>query len=308
VLETRNRAQKLYRRVFRRARICLQTVILRSPTQQNREVVQDLYRVVLRREADPMGLAEKTAALDKGERTIAALVGELIGSEEYVYRLGQVAGEIVVDGKFLNSVAQYDEIFHLLRAVLQAHFKAAYIVDCGARGRDRSNSYDLMKFFGWKGLLIEANPRLIPGIEREFAGLDYSIVECAVSDRTGNATLTLGINDDVSSIVPGQAAAWGETQGEVVVPMRRLPDILEEHHVPKIFGLLSLDIEGKDVAVLNDLIDNSDFRPQYIIIEASNNFTTKTLDDLPFSDRVKQAYIIVGQTLPNLILRFCEPR
>jgi FkbM family methyltransferase len=191
--------------------------------------------------------------------------------------------------------------------VLQAHFKAPLVVDCGARGKERSNSYDLMKFFGWKGLLIEANPRLIPEIEREFADLDHDLVQCAVSDRTGTATLTLGINDDVSSIVPGQAAAWGETKGEVVVPMRRLPDILEEYRAPKVFGLLSLDIEGQDIAVLNDLIDNSDFRPQYIIIEASNDFRTKSLNDLPFSERVKQAYVIVGQTFPNLILGCCDP-
>jgi len=273
-----------------------------KPSSQNRELVQDLYRAVLQREADPAGLAEKTAALDRGERTFAEVFNDIVHSEEYLGRLREPPRPSPADDKFLNSVAQYDEVFHLLRAVLQAHFTAAYVVDCGARGKERSNSYDLMKFFGWKGLLIEANPRLIPEIERDFADLDHDIVQCAVSDRTGTATLTLGINDDVSSIIPGQAATWGETKGEVVVPTRRLPEILEEHRAPRAFGLLSLDIEGQDIAVLNDLIDNSDFRPQYIIIEASNDFQTKSLNDLPFSEKVKQAYVIVGQTTPNLIL------
>jgi FkbM family methyltransferase len=306
VLQNRNRLQRLCRWAFEKSGLGGDRAIYGPSTQQNLEMVHDLYRVILQRQADPVGLAEKTAALDSGERTVAALVEEMVHSAEYLSRFDQVAGQSSGDYKLLNSVAQYDELFHLLRAVLQAHFAEAYVVDCGARGRDRSNSYDLLKFFGWKGLLIEANPALIPEIEREFADLDYTIIQCAVSDRTGNATLTIGINDDVSSIDPVHAAAWGQTQGEVVVPMRRLPEILESHCAPKIFGLLSLDVEGQDIAVLNDLIDNSDFRPQYIIIEASYDFRTKTLDDLPFSEKVKKAYVIVGQTSPNLILSCCD--
>jgi hypothetical protein len=46
--------------------------------------------VTLQRHSDPIGLAEKTAALDSGERTIAALVEEVVHSAEYLSRFNDV--------------------------------------------------------------------------------------------------------------------------------------------------------------------------------------------------------------------------
>jgi hypothetical protein len=54
----------------------------------------------------------------------------------------------------------------LIRAMVNdaaAHRIVAYI---GARGRERSNSFDLLRHFGWKGLPIEANPAPIEDIGR----------------------------------------------------------------------------------------------------------------------------------------------
>jgi hypothetical protein len=55
------------------------------------------------------------------------------------------------------------------------------------------------------------------------------------------------------------------------------------------------------VKVLNDVIQ-SGYRPQWIIIEASFNFSVKQLRDLPIVDAVESDYEIVGQTAANLIL------
>ena len=51
------------------------------------------------------------------------------------------------------------------------------------------------------------------------------------------------------------------TRGTVEVEVRRLHDILDEHDIPLVFDLLSLDIEGEDFKVLNDLIANSPIGP-----------------------------------------------
>jgi len=79
-----------------------------------------------------------------------------------------------------------------------------------------------------------------------------------------------------------------------------------QNDVPFDLDVLSIDIEGEDVRVLNDLILNSQFRPQWIIIEvvhAGNN----SLNDMPFNKSVKQNYTVVDSTESNLILSIIVP-
>lgn len=176
------------------------------------------------------------------------------------------------------------------------------IVDVGALGKDGSNSYDLMSQLGWRGVLVEANPNLWEGIERDFSGLNSTLVRCAVSDVEDKVVFHLGAADGVSSIIRASAEAWGPLRGEVEVQARRLGEILDEQQVPTNFDLLSLDIEGMDMPVLNDLIATTNYRPRWIFLEASLDFQTKSLADLDLLPAVQDQYEIVGQTVPNLLL------
>lgn len=65
----------------------------------------------------------------------------------------------------------------------------------------------------------------------------------------------------------------------------------------------ALDIEGEDIKVLNDLIPHTSYRPRYILIEASHDFSVKSLRDIPVCREVVQQYGVVGQTRANLLLR-----
>ena len=56
--------------------------------------------------------------------------------------------------------SQNGEFLELLKLIVARGAPGKNIVDAGANGRERSNSYDLMLLFGWRGLLIEANPAL----------------------------------------------------------------------------------------------------------------------------------------------------
>ena len=107
------------------------------------------------------------------------------------------------------------------------------IVDVGAHGKDGSNSYDLLRLFGWRGLLIEANPSLAQKIETAFEGLDYSLVGCAVSDAEGVGNLSLGANLGVSSLSSEMTRVWGPATCSIQVPVRRLRDILDQYNIPK---------------------------------------------------------------------------
>ncbi|BAK67572.1 conserved hypothetical protein [Sphingobium sp. SYK-6] len=186
--------------------------------------------------------------------------------------------------------------------ILEWLVKPGLIVDVGARGRERSNSFDLLSRFGWKGLLVEANPALYDEIMRDFSGTDYRLVRCAVAEVEGILPFYIGANDDVSSLLRDAASGWGDLRGQVDVHVRRLGAILDEHWIPHRFDILSLDIEGLDVEVFNDLIDNTPYRPKLVIMEASYDFKTKDLNDVGSSKAVQDAYEICGQTRANLFL------
>jgi FkbM family methyltransferase len=205
--------------------------------------------------------------------------------------------------KGLADHSQFGELAILLRLLLQTNESKRIIVDVGARGRERSNSYDLLSQFGWKGFLVEANPRLHDSIRTDFAGTDYDLIGVAVGVEEGSRPFYIGINDDVSSLLRDHAVDWGDIRDVVDVQVRRLPAILDDLGIPVRFDLLSLDIEGMDVVVLNDLIENSRYRPDHIIIEASYSFSTKTLADVHAAQGVQDLYEIAGQTEANLILR-----
>ena len=65
--------------------------------------------------------------------------------------------------------------------------------------------------------------------------------------------------------------------------------------------MLSIDIEGEDIKVLNDVI-GSGYRPEWVVIEASLDFSIKSLTDLPLLQTVRDEYDLVAQTRANLIL------
>lgn len=271
--------------------------ITRSITIDPDTFVYSLYEHILRRKPAAEEVASHVSALRTGKVGPAEIVGRFIESTEFANL------PPLPEATFINSNAQYGEVALLLREWADSAVTSRVVVDVGARGRERSNSWDLMRHFGWRGLLVEANPLLLPCIRQEFEGLDYTLVGVAVSDYAGTAELTIGSNDDVSSLDPAAAGSWGATRGTVRVEVCRLPDLLAEHGVNTRFGLLSLDIEGEDVKVLVDLITRSDYRPDYIIIEASQDFQVTSLDDLDVPPLLRDTYEVFAQTRANLLLR-----
>ena len=153
-------------------------------------LVRELYRGLLRREPDPDSQA-KIDRLLNGTSNVEQILAEFFASAEYQ----SIQAKSNDPPKLINDQTQFGEFELLLKRWLLRAVKRPIVVDVGARGRERSNSYDLMKSFGWHGLLIEANPNLIESIRLEFSGLDVEIVHCAISNYVGRAKLFLGTNE-----------------------------------------------------------------------------------------------------------------
>ena len=274
-------------------------------------VIKALYEELLQRQADEIGLRMKLQGLEAGKTTIREIVQEMIASEEFGEKLTSFLNSTKGGGKFrlTNDVSEYGEVWQLLQLWVNEQASCGIVVDVGARGRDRSNSFDLMKHFGWRGLLIEANAHLHHAIDRDFAGCDMRLVSCAISDFNGRSEFTLGVNDDVSSLSAFASGTWGESRGVVEVEVRRLQDVLDEFEIPIDFDLLSLDIEGEDFKVLNDLIANSPYRPNWIVMESAGGENVRQMLDPRFGKEVRRHYRAKAATKSNIILaRQCPER
>ena len=267
-----------------------------GPYESQSDFVIDLYEGILQRtpaqhEVDYW----VNVASEVGTRHV---LQQFVASEEVKARINQPRP---ISKKW--SLSQYGEVELLLKLISNEVFSSPTIVDVGAAGVDISNSIDLIASMGWRGLLVEANPHHAEILAKEIAGLNADVVCCAVASTEGEATLYLGRNHHLSSLNQEMAESWGDSQGEITVTKRRLHKILDEHNIPQNFAVLSLDIEGVDFEVLNDLINNSNYRPDWIIIEWGHTIFEATMEDPRVTLAVRSEYEIVGGTFSNIFLK-----
>ncbi len=124
---------------------------------------------------------------------------------------------------------------------------------------------------GFRVVAIEANPRLVEEARARFADAIAAgalrILNVAIHDHDGLATLHVSREMDVWSTVVAEVARDKETLGAtfepVEVPCRRLESILAEEGIPY---YMKIDIEGADLLCLQALFHFAD-RPRYISIE-----------------------------------------
>ena len=267
------------------------------------DVVASCYRALLGREPDAAGLRNWTAVPGQAF-SLQVLLDGIMQSEEYARR--HVATPRRPPENLVDDRSQFGEVRLLLRDMVNNAARHRLVVDVGANGITGSNSYDLLRHFGWKGLLLEANPQRGEAILRDFAGLDFELVNVAVSDYAGEATFFLGANDDVSSLVAETAQVWGPLRGELRVRVERLSELLATRGIPRDYDLLSVDAEGEDVRILNESTA-AGFLPQWVIMEGSQDYSVTSLEQLPLNDVVRSQYVITGRTSANLILKRTMP-
>jgi FkbM family methyltransferase len=267
-------------------------------------LIRQTYQSVLSREPEPTTLETWIVLLNSRQKDFSQLLNSLLESEEFAARASELAGKGSKrrEMAFVYDRSQYGEVRLLMRAMINAAAKYKIVVDVGANSIFGSNSFDLLRYFGWRGLLIEPNIHLADEINKAFAGLDYALVSTAVSDYEGTATLHLGVSNAISSLNRDSVKQLGAERGAIEVSVRRLSPILEHHGIPADFDLLSLDTEGEDAKILSDVYA-SGYRPRWVIIEAYEASKVKSLAELPLNPEVIESYAIVAQTYANLVLR-----
>ncbi len=162
----------------------------------------------------------------------------------------------------------------LVRAYLIRHqidaSKLAYL-DIGANHPiATSNTYLLHIFHGICGILVDANPELIPALKK-FRPRDEVVHAAVTNTDEACVTLYLGEKNELSSLSKEFLQAWDGTEPRksVSVPTVRVMNLLKKLSGKQI--LLSVDVEGFDRQILED-IDYSAVKPFAIVVEHNDHF------------------------------------
>jgi FkbM family methyltransferase len=165
-----------------------------------------------------------------------------------------------------------------------APIPSGYFVELGANdGLRHSNTYKLQRNFGWTGLLIEPSPRRFVECVANRAFGNRPEVRCAACVPFDFKDRFVEIEDaDLMSVAKGlavtdQQAAEHADRGRQFLSdtalrhsygalARTLTSLLDEVEAPLGFDLLSLDVEGNELAVLQGL-DLQRYKPKWILVE-----------------------------------------
>ena len=165
-----------------------------------------------------------------------------------------------------------------------------FFVELGANdGIAQSNTKFLELHHKWTGLLVEADPKSFSLIRetrnRATYALNYAVVASPTEElvefwASGLMTIAkdaqVGIHSDIENAeaharLGRKVQEINLTKSDVSFrsPARTLTQCLEEAGMPSEMGLLSLDVEGMELAVLEGLRHDK-FRFSYIVVESRN--------------------------------------
>lgn len=161
-------------------------------------------------------------------------------------------------------------------AVMWALFDAGYrgfFAEVGALdGKRLSNCYSF-ELAGWRGVCVEPHGDYFKLVEQNRPG--SVCVRAAVSDAdAGEVEFYANARGTLSTLEPQLESVWREKYGDYFsgfdvqrVRKRTLTSILDAAGAPTPIDVVSIDVEGHELAVLRGL-DFGKYRPRVLVIEA----------------------------------------
>lgn len=163
-------------------------------------------------------------------------------------------------------------------------------VDCGASHPWKYSQTAFLRYRGWKGLAIDANP----DYAIEWDGIENAIFTQAVlSDKSWVNFLNEKTNCLVSRI----------HEDGIGVPAFKLRQVLDSFGFKKI-DFLSIDIESSETEVLNDFFRDSHSEDYPDIVVAEFNSCHKGRDATLFNTVMSWGYELVHITDSNAVFRY----
>ena len=159
--------------------------------------------------------------------------------------------------------------FAALRRLMTMGFPRI-VVDVGANdGFYGSNSFPFVAR-GWRSVLVEPHPKVFAKLQKLHRSRpNVTCLNLACAEKSGTFPLYVGNDGEApsTSTLSGDPELLNlRTQGTIMVQVERLTDVLAAQKISPDIGLLTVDVEGMDLEVLQGL-DFSRWRPRIIITE-----------------------------------------
>lgn len=144
-----------------------------------------------------------------------------------------------------------------------------FFVDIGAHHPVRFSNTYLFYRRGWSGINIDAQPGSMAAF-RKLRARDINL-EFGIDKSEGSLPYyqfnepALNTFDEIEARLKGKAPY--HIVGQVLVPVRRLADVLDQHlPMGMSIDFISVDVEGKDLSVLQSN-DWNRYRPRFVLAE-----------------------------------------
>lgn len=143
-------------------------------------------------------------------------------------------------------------------ALLVNRFQQGFFVEIGANdGFTLSNTIYLEECFGWRGLLVEANPAYLPDLLKRKA----MVVNKAVAASDGVVEFVdAGLYGGVASTIDLTYATYTAQASKIRVQATTLEAILMEAKSPPVIDFISIDVEGGELPIVEQMCASNNYR------------------------------------------------
>jgi FkbM family methyltransferase len=142
--------------------------------------------------------------------------------------------------------------------------RVGFFVEVGANDpRFASQTWHLEQL-GWRGVLVEPQPDLAETLRRQRSAQVFAVA-CSSPGNAGQR-MKFHVAGAMSSLERDRMAPGAELQRVIEVPVRTLDDILTEAQAPVPLDLLSLDVEGHELKVLEGFTF-ARWQPRLVLLE-----------------------------------------
>ena len=140
-------------------------------------------------------------------------------------------------------------------ALLMNGFKPGFFIEIGANdGITFSNTICLEECFGWRGLLIEANPKYFSSLSRREKST--IILKAIYSSKTKIPFVDAGLYGSINKMLDGNNRKVTEENSIIDVDCEPLVDILDRCNAPHHIDFISIDVEGMEYLIVKQMTDS----------------------------------------------------
>jgi FkbM family methyltransferase len=141
--------------------------------------------------------------------------------------------------------------------------RQGFFVDVGAFHSEDGSQTWLLEKVGWKGILIEPQPKNAEELRRNRPS--SQVYEAAISIPGQERESIFYVNSVFSTLLPNTISSTKEYANQIKVSVLTLNEILENEKVPNI-DFLKIDVEGTELDCLKGL-DMARYRPKLVFVE-----------------------------------------